>query len=98
MASPASSAACCGINQAKTCKSASLQASSSCSEEQLQQHLTKFGSLAWCNSIDEGRFLVRFVCPDALEAAVKALHGGSWLGEQFSIVPHAVGQLSGQDR
>jgi hypothetical protein len=63
-----------------------LQASSSCSEDQLQARLAAFGQLAWCNSVDSGRFLVRFLCPDSLEAAVKSLHGSSWLGEPFSIV------------
>lgn len=77
-----------------------LQGNSSCDEELLQGRLKSFG-VAWCNSLDSnGRYLVRFLTHDGLEAAVKALHGSSWLGQPFSVEPLSVGQLqpAGQER
>lgn len=69
-----------------------LQTSSRCSEEELRARLSPFG-LAWCNSVDSGRYLVRFLSQEGLLAAVKTLHGTNWLGEAFSIAPYSVGQL-----
>jgi hypothetical protein len=68
-----------------------LQASADSTEAAVSEHLGAHAKLAWCNSVDTGRFLVRFLSSKDLETAADALHGSSWMGEPFTIVP--AGQL-----
>lgn len=74
-----------------------LQASRRCTEEDIKSHLAAHSSVVvWCNSVDPGRFLVRFASKKGLETAVKSLHGSSVHGQPVHITPAAVGQLLSQ--
>lgn len=73
----------------------SMQGCGACSEEELRSRLAPYGSIAWCNAVGGGRYLVRFLTKDSVAAASQALDGTSVNGSIMKIAPYCVGHLPG---
>jgi hypothetical protein len=72
-----------------------MQGCGSCSEEELRARLAPYGSIAWCNGVGAGRYLVRFLAKESAAAAIQALDGASLSGCIMKIAPYSVGHLPG---
>jgi hypothetical protein len=72
-----------------------LQGCGSCSEQELRARLAPYGSIAWCNGVGDGRYLVRFLTKEGASAATLALDGASLNGSTIRIAPYSVGHMPG---
>lgn len=70
-----------------------MQGCDGCSEQELRTKLSPYGPIAWCNSVDSGRYLVRYLSRDGLSAAAQALHGSVWRGNTIRVAPYCIGSL-----
>lgn len=71
-----------------------LQATGDCGEQDIRARLSPYGAIAWCNSIDHGRYLVRFLRKEALAAVMASLDGNGWLDGSFRITPYSMDHLT----
>jgi hypothetical protein len=72
-----------------------LQGCGGCSEQELRARLAPYGSIAWCNGVGDGRYLVRFLTKEGASAAMLALEGASLNGSTMRMAPYSVGHMPG---
>lgn len=78
-----------------------MQSNPPIGELEVAAHLQRFGAIVWCNAVAPGCCMVHLGQPEAVMAAVAALHGRSTGRSVLHVQPYSLGPVApngGADR